>query len=78
MAGVADIASESQGGDVLNANIASLIVAVNANTTARTAPSAAQKISTSLTPFDEDYLGQRGHMKLTQNQFLKATTCHEG
>ena len=82
MVGEADNESPSEANAASNLlagiNFTSLIQAINTNTTARTNPRTDQNISTLLTPFDESYLGQHGHTKLTQQQFMMATSCPKG
>ena len=52
--------------------------AIKENTSACSNASAAPQVSTSLTPFNDSYLGQHGHSKQTQKQFLTATLRPEG
>ena len=48
------------------------------NTSARSNASAGPQVSSSLTPFNESYLGKHGHSIQTQQQFSKATSRSEG
>ena len=59
-------------------DLSALIQAIKENTSARSNAGAAPKVSTSLTLFNKFYLGQHGHSKQSQQQFLKATSCPEG
>ena len=85
MAGAADANDNENPPADVNANplpggldLGALIQAIKENTSARSNASAGPQVSSSLTPFNESYLGKHGHSKQTQQQFSKATSRSEG